>query len=114
MEEIHHTQIRRTSGTAISLAKESLKIVKYNSWTLEDAADDQIHIEAKRIGTVPGTHTVNYDSLTVLKLNIQLTTARFALGAVIAAEWIIGKQGVFTMKDVLEYNNTLLKIIPTI
>jgi 4-hydroxy-tetrahydrodipicolinate reductase len=41
----------------ISLAKGVIENSQYNSWTLEDAADDQIHIEAKRIGTVPGTHT---------------------------------------------------------
>jgi hypothetical protein len=45
---------------------------------------------------------------------LQLTTARFALGHYKQQnEWIIGKQGVFTMKDVLEYNNTLLKLIYT-
>jgi 4-hydroxy-tetrahydrodipicolinate reductase len=78
-----------------------LKIV--NSWTLEDAADDQIHIEAKRIGTVPGTHTVNYDSSVDSEIKHTAHNREgFALGAVIAAEWIIGKQGVFTMKDVLE------------
>jgi 4-hydroxy-tetrahydrodipicolinate reductase len=105
MEEIHHTQkLDAPSGTAISLAKGVIENSQYNSWTLEDAADDQIHIEAKRIGTVPGTHTVNYDS-SVDSIEIKHTAHNregFALGAVIAAEWIIGKQGVFTMKDVLE------------
>ena len=64
----------------------------------------QINIEAKRIGTVPGTHTVTYNS-SVDAIEIKHTAHNregFALGAVIAAEWIVGKQGIFTMKDVLE------------
>jgi len=105
MEEIHHTQkLDAPSGTAISLAKGIIENSQYNSWTLDDAADDQIHIEAKRIGTVPGTHSVTYNS-GVDSLEIKHTANNregFALGAVIAAEWIIGKQGVFSMKDVLE------------
>ena len=105
MEEIHHTQkLDSPSGTAISIAKGIIENSQYNSWTLDDAADDQIHIEAKRIGTVPGTHSVTYNS-GVDSLEIKHTANNregFALGAVIAAEWIIGKQGVFSMKDVLE------------
>jgi 4-hydroxy-tetrahydrodipicolinate reductase len=60
-------------------------------------------IEAKRVGTVPGTHTVTYNS-NVDSIEIKHTAhnRKDLLGAVIAAEWIIGKQGVFTMKDVLE------------
>ncbi|RBN50199.1 4-hydroxy-tetrahydrodipicolinate reductase [Flavobacterium psychrolimnae] len=114
MEEIHHTQkLDAPSGTAISLAKGVIENSSYNNWTLEKpVADDpsdselakQIHIEAKRIGTVPGTHTVTYNS-SVDAIEIKHTAHNregFALGAVIAAEWIVGKQGIFTMKDVLE------------
>jgi 4-hydroxy-tetrahydrodipicolinate reductase len=105
MEEIHHTQkLDAPSGTAISLAKGVIENSKYTNWTLEAAATNEIHIEAKRIGTVPGTHTVTYNS-TVDSIEIKHTAHNregFALGAVIAAEWIVGKQGVFTMKDVLE------------
>ena len=65
----------------------------------------QIPIVAKRIGAVPGTHTVTYNS-EVDSIEIKHTAHNregFALGAVIAAEWLAGKQGVFTMKDVLNF-----------
>ena len=106
MEEIHHTQkLDAPSGTAISLAKGVIENSAYKEWTLENAASDQIHIETKRIGTVPGTHTVTYNSA-VDAIEIKHTAHNregFALGAVIAAEWIVGKQGIFTMKDVLAF-----------
>lgn len=105
MEEIHHTQkLDAPSGTAISLAKGVIENSSYTNWTLENAEPNQIHIETKRIGTVPGTHTVTYNS-SVDTIEIKHTAHNregFALGAVIAAEWIVGKQGVFTMKDVLD------------
>ena len=105
MEEIHHTQkLDAPSGTAISLAKGIIENSAYTEWTLNDPSANQIHIEAKRTGNVPGTHTVNYNS-TVDSIEIKHTAHNregFALGAVIAAEWIVGKQGVFSMKDVLE------------
>jgi len=114
MEEIHHTQkLDAPSGTAISLAKGIIENSSYNNWTLEKPEADhtsdsklakQIHIEAKRISTIPGTHTVTYNS-SVDAIEIKHTAHNregFALGAVIAAEWIVGKQGIFTMKDVLE------------
>ena len=105
MEEIHHTQkLDAPSGTAISLAKGVIENSDYTSWTLENPNSKQIHIEAIRTENVPGTHTVTYNS-TVDTIEIKHTAHNrdgFALGAVIAAEWIVGKQGVFTMKDVLE------------
>jgi 4-hydroxy-tetrahydrodipicolinate reductase len=104
MEEIHHTQkLDAPSGTAISLAKGVIENSSYMNWTLENPKPNQIHIETKRIGTVPGTHTVTYNSA-VDAIEIKHTAHNregFALGAVIAAEWIVGKHGVFTMKDVL-------------
>lgn len=105
MEEIHHTQkLDAPSGTAISLAKGVIENSSYSNWTLENPEANQIHIETKRIGTVPGTHTVTYNS-SVDAIEIKHTAHNregFALGAVIAAEWIVGKQGIFTMKDVLD------------
>lgn len=104
MEEIHHTQkLDAPSGTAISLAKGVIENSNYTNWTLETPKEKQIHIGVKRIEDVPGTHTVTYNS-TVDTIEIKHTAHNrdgFALGAVIAAEWIVGKQGVFTMKDVL-------------
>ena len=104
MEEIHHTQkLDAPSGTAITLANGIIENSNYSSWTLENAKEAQILIDAKRIENVPGTHTVIYNS-NVDAIEIKHTAHNrggFALGAVFAAEWIVGKTGVFTMKDVL-------------
>jgi 4-hydroxy-tetrahydrodipicolinate reductase len=104
IEEIHHTQkLDAPSGTAISLAKGVIENSAYTKWTLDNPKPNEIHIEAKRIENIPGTHTVTYNSV-VDSIEIKHTAHNrdgFALGAVIAAEWIVGKQGVFTMKDVL-------------
>ena len=104
MEEIHHTQkLDAPSGTAISLANGIIKNSSYENWTLDVTNDNKIHIDAKRIENVPGTHSVFYDS-EVDQIEIKHTAHSregFALGSVVAAEWIIGKKGVFTMKDVL-------------
>ncbi|HQE33529.1 MAG TPA: 4-hydroxy-tetrahydrodipicolinate reductase [Flavobacterium alvei] len=107
MEEIHHTQkLDAPSGTAISLAKGVIENSNYTNWTMENPNSNEIHIEALRIGDVPGTHTVTYNS-GIDSIEIKHTAHNregFALGAVIAAEWIVGKKGVFSMKDVLEMN----------
>jgi 4-hydroxy-tetrahydrodipicolinate reductase len=104
MEEIHHTQkLDAPSGTAISLAKGIVANSKYQNWTLENPATNEIAITAKRIADVPGTHTVSYKS-DIDRIDITHTAHNregFALGAIVAAEWLVGKQGVFSMKDVL-------------
>lgn len=104
MEEIHHTQkLDAPSGTAITLAEGVIKNTDYANWTLETPISNEIHIEAKRIENVPGTHSIFYDS-EVDQIEIKHTAHSregFALGAVVAAEWLVGKKGVFTMKDVL-------------
>ncbi|MFN7044279.1 MAG: 4-hydroxy-tetrahydrodipicolinate reductase [Flavobacterium sp.] len=104
MEEIHHTQkLDAPSGTAITLAEGVIKHTDYSSWTLENPTKEQIVIDAKRIENVPGTHSIFYDS-EVDQIEIKHTAHSregFALGAVVAAEWLVGKKGVFTMKDVL-------------
>lgn len=104
MEEIHHTQkLDAPSGTAISLAEGIIKNSEYKNWTLENPTKDEILIDAKRIGTVPGTHSIFYDS-SVDQIEIKHTAHSregFALGSIVAAEWLVGKKGVFTMKDVL-------------
>jgi 4-hydroxy-tetrahydrodipicolinate reductase len=108
MEEIHHDQkLDAPSGTAISLAKGVIENSNYTNWTLENPKENEIHIEAVRVGTVPGTHTITYNS-EVDSIEIKHTAHNregFALGAVIAAEWLAGKHGVFTMKDVLDLNS---------
>ena len=80
-----------------------IKNSDYTNWTLETPISKEIHIEAKRIENIPGTHSVFYNS-NVDQIEIKHTAHSregFALGAVVAAEWLVGKKGVFTMKDVL-------------
>ena len=105
MEEIHHTQkLDAPSGTAITLADGVIeKHDGYDNWKLEESGNKTIPIAAKRIEDVPGTHTVTYKSEvdTINIEHIAHTRQGFALGAVVAAEWIAGKTGVFTMNDVL-------------
>lgn len=105
LEEIHHTHKKDApSGTAISIAEGIIKNnPKYNAWKLHETENDQIGIFAIREDEVPGTHSVYYRSA-VDEIEIKHTAFNrngFALGAVIAAEWIQGKKGNFTMKDVL-------------
>ena len=103
MEEVHHTQkLDAPSGTAISLANDIIKNSNYTNWSLTKD-DTNLFIDAKRIENVPGTHSVFYDSK-VDQIEIKHTAHSregFALGSVIAAEWIKDKKGVYTMKDVL-------------
>lgn len=103
MEEVHHTQkLDAPSGTAISLANDIIQNSDNTNWSLEKE-ENSIYIDAKRIENVPGTHSVFYDS-EVDQIEIKHTAHSregFALGSIIAAEWLLGKKGVFTMKDVL-------------
>ncbi|WP_412984362.1 4-hydroxy-tetrahydrodipicolinate reductase [Pontimicrobium sp. IMCC45349] len=105
MEEIHHTQkLDAPSGTAITLAEGIIENSNYASWSLDKSTKEKdIAIEAIRTPEVPGTHSIFYNS-NVDSLEIKHTAHNrdgFALGAVIAAEWILGKTGIFTMNDVL-------------
>ncbi len=104
LEEIHHTQkLDAPSGTAITLAKGIIENTDYQDWKLDDDGKKTIPIKSKRIDAVPGTHTVSYHS-EVDSIEIRHTAHNregFALGAVIAAEWILGRTGIFSMKDVL-------------
>ena len=114
IEEIHHTQkLDAPSGTAISLAKGIIDNSLYTNWTLvnqesdtknETTSSKSILIDAKRIENVPGTHSIFYNSeVDLIEIKHKAHNREgFALGSIVAAEWIIGKKGVFTMKDVLE------------
>lgn len=107
MEEIHHTQkLDKPSGTAISLANAIINHTSKNSWSIENPSQDDVFIDVKRIDAVPGTHSVFYQSVvdTIEIKHIAHNREGFAFGAVIAAEWIVSKKGVFTMKDVLDLN----------
>lgn len=104
IEEIHHTQkLDAPSGTAISLAQHIISEGNKTQWALNKNDENSVPIFAIREGEVPGTHTVTYKSL-VDTINIKHTAHSregFAFGAVLAAEWLLGKQGVFSMNDVL-------------
>ena len=105
IEEIHHTKkLDAPSGTAITLAEGVIENTNKKAWELDKkTSDENISIKAIRTPDVPGTHTVTYNS-EVDTIDIKHTAHNrqgFALGAVIAAEWLNGKTGVFTMRDVL-------------
>jgi 4-hydroxy-tetrahydrodipicolinate reductase len=105
MEEIHHIKkLDAPSGTAITLAEGIIENTSKTAWELNNvSSEEMIPIAAKRIPDVPGTHTVWYNS-EVDTIEIKHTAHNrkgFALGAVIASEWILDKTGVFSMKDVL-------------
>ncbi|MFL2623747.1 MAG: 4-hydroxy-tetrahydrodipicolinate reductase [Flavobacteriaceae bacterium] len=105
IEEIHHTQKQDApSGTAITLAEDAIKDSEYTGWSLgKSLGPKQIGIEVKRIENIPGTHSVSYDSKidSIEIKHIAKNRVGFGLGAVIAAEWLFGKTGVFSMNDVL-------------
>lgn len=105
MEEIHHTQkLDAPSGTAISLANDILALhPTKKQWSLEKSDAENLLIHAKRIDPVPGTHSIKYTS-EIDDIEIIHTAHNrkgFATGAVMAAEWIAGKKGVYNMNDVL-------------
>ncbi|KAF9658136.1 4-hydroxy-tetrahydrodipicolinate reductase [Tenacibaculum mesophilum] len=105
IEEIHHTKkLDAPSGTAITLAEGVIENTKQKAWELDEkTSEENIPIKAIRTPNVPGTHTVTYNS-EIDTIDIKHTAHNrqgFALGAVIAAEWLNNKTGVFTMRDVL-------------
>lgn len=119
VEEIHHTQkLDSPSGTAITIAegivdeldakKEWVNILSTDgNEGLEDTVKpDQLLIESFRIENVPGTHTVVYDS-EVDSIEFKHTAHNrngFALGAVLAAEWVQGKKGFYSAKDMFNFS----------
>jgi 4-hydroxy-tetrahydrodipicolinate reductase len=106
MEEIHHTQkLDAPSGTAISLANGIIENSDYIDWSLDkNSNENNIYIDAQRIENVAGIHSVFYTSAvdTIEIKHSAHSRDGFAFGSVIAAEWLLGKKGVFTMRDVLE------------
>ena len=106
MEEIHHTQKKDApSGTAITLAEQILQnIGRKKSWINQHrSAESELEIVSERIDPAPGTHKVKYTS-TIDDIEIIHTAHNrigFAGGAVKAAEFLHGKKGIFSMKDVL-------------
>jgi 4-hydroxy-tetrahydrodipicolinate reductase len=119
VEEIHHTQkLDSPSGTAITIAEGIIEnLDSKNDWVnvltadgAETAGDniksDQLLIESFRIDSVPGTHTVIYDS-EVDSIEFKHTAYNrngFALGAVMAAEWIQDKKGFHSVQDMFDFS----------
>jgi len=108
IEEIHHTmKLDAPSGTAITLAEGIIdQNVRYNKWVLDnDTQENCIPIHAVREGHVPGTHTIAWDSeIETISLRHEAKNRKgLALGAVVAAEYILSRKGVFTMHDVMGF-----------
>ncbi len=109
MEEIHHTQkLDAPSGTAITLAEGIIDAGNYTNWkeTESDSSVMEAHsipIVSKREGIVPGTHIITYkNEIDTLQLSHEAhSRVGFAQGALVAALWLVGKKGIFSMADVL-------------
>ena len=105
MEEIHHIhKLDKPSGTAISLANQLLdKIERKKDWSITETKEDTLFIKDIREGEVPGTHIIKYTSAVddIEIMHKAHNRKGFALGAVIAAEYIKGKKGIFTMSDLI-------------
>ena len=106
MEEIHHTQKKDApSGTAITLAEQVLENITTKKKWINDVAKypNELPIISKRIDPAPGTHSIKYSSAIddIEIIHTAHSRTGFATGAVLAAEFIAGKKGIFSMKDVL-------------
>ncbi|MBS1682597.1 MAG: 4-hydroxy-tetrahydrodipicolinate reductase [Bacteroidetes bacterium] len=108
INETHHTQKKDApSGTAITLAEGILKNYRSKKgWALNETQNPEaLVIHSFRVDPAPGTHAVNYKSA-VDDIEIKHTAHSregFAMGAVLVAEWLAGKKGIFTMDDFLKF-----------
>ncbi len=108
LESHHAAKLDKPSGTAITLAKDIIESIdRKKVWTITEPASSNtrdIYIESLRTGEVPGTHIVKYRSdIDDIEIKHEAHSRMgFAKGAIIAAEWLKDKKGVFSMKDVLE------------
>lgn len=106
MTEIHHTQKKDApSGTAITLAEQIMENIPAKKKWINDIAKypNELSIISKRIDPAPGTHTIKYFSAIdeIEIIHTAHSRTGFATGAVLAAEFVAGKKGIYTMKDVL-------------
>lgn len=113
IKEVHHIhKLDSPSGTGITIAQQIIDAhPSYKSWKLRNESEkssDELIIDAIREGEVIGYHEVKYSSsIDEIKLSHNAFNRNgFALGAVLAAEWLIGKKGIFSMKDVLGFQKT--------
>jgi 4-hydroxy-tetrahydrodipicolinate reductase len=105
ISETHHVQKKDApSGTAISLAEEIIKHSNKIGWQLNGASEQEIEIRANRIDSVHGLHEVVYASdIDSISIKHEANSREgFAIGAILASEWLLSRKGVFTMKDVLK------------
>lgn len=106
LEEIHHTQKKDApSGTAITLGEQIMQHIKTKKHWVNHISDNETELEiiSERIDSTPGTHKIKYFS-SIDDIEIVHTAHNrkgFASGAVLAAEFLAGKKGIYTMKDVL-------------
>ena len=105
MEEIHHThKLDKPSGTAITLANQVIeKIERKKNWSITTPSAETLYIKDVREGEVPGTHIIKYQSpIDDIEIMHKAHNRKgFALGAVIAAEFLKDKKGVFSMNDII-------------
>lgn len=114
IDEIHHAQkLDAPSGTAITLARDiDVRTGRYSGWRPADAVGSgtpaagtrSVPIASERTGDVPGKHSVTWRSEEdrIVITHEAYGRRGFALGAVLAAEWLQGRKGFFTMEDVLD------------
>jgi 4-hydroxy-tetrahydrodipicolinate reductase len=105
MEEIHHIhKLDKPSGTAITLANQIIdKMDRKSAWSITNANDTDLFIKDVREGEVPGTHIIKYQSdIDDIEIMHKAHNRQgFALGAVVAAEFLLGKKGVYNMDDII-------------
>ncbi|MCX6134631.1 MAG: 4-hydroxy-tetrahydrodipicolinate reductase [Ignavibacteriales bacterium] len=110
VHEVHHKdKLDTPSGTALSIADVLLGKIRRKKEVLSGSPQgkirpEQLHVTSARCGAVVGTHTVTFDSLadSIAIIHTAKNRTGFALGAVVAAEWVKDKKGMFTFEDVLE------------
>lgn len=108
MTEVHHTQkLDAPSGTAISLADDIIAFNKTKTkWTInDDKSDSELYIQPIREGVVPGIHTIKYNSeVDFIEITHSAYSRKgFAFGAVLAAEFCVGRKGILSMTDLLKF-----------
>ncbi len=108
MESHHRAKVDSPSGTALTIASCVLQGMKRKTEILSEAPrggikPHQLHVTSARFGSVTGTHAVVFDSDadSIELVHAAKNRSGFALGAVVAAEWLKGKRGFYTMRDVI-------------
>jgi 4-hydroxy-tetrahydrodipicolinate reductase len=121
LEEVHHTEKKdHPSGTALSLAEQIMAEIKTKTHIKErlnygkeqpsqSVKSHELLIESNREGDVTGLHKVKYESMidSIEIIHDAKSRYGFAKGALMAAEWIVGKQGLYTMDDILNLDEII-------